>query len=105
MAVLEQERGPQGEGPGDTCLKDSFLVMSKEGVLSQPGGGCPYPVLSSGGGPRPNLGFRFLVVQAPSLDLKATQEPRVPGPCLTWSLGFESPELQGGGSQKGVPPR
>lgn len=67
MAVLEQERGPQGEGPGDTCLKDSFLVMSKEGVLSQPGGGCPYPVLSSGGGPGLTLAFGFWWSRPPAL--------------------------------------
>lgn len=80
--------------------------LTKEGPRSQQGDpGCHYPVLSRGGGPGTNFGFRFLVVQAPSLDLKATQEPRVPGPCLTWSLGFESPELQGGGGRKGAPPR
>lgn len=74
-------------------------------MLSQHGGGCRYPVLSRGGGPGPNLGNRFLVVQAPSLDLKATQKPCVPGPSLTWSLGFEPPELRGGGGRKGAPPR
>lgn len=72
IAVSDQHKGHPGEKAMGTCLRG----FKGKDVSTKQGRCCSCPAVPRGEGPGPaHLGIWFLVVQAPSLDLRATQRP------------------------------